>query len=153
MGKKSKQMAPQRERKRKENGRPTAGVFASRQHQSEAEKEEAQGSFRESPCQATDLGNVLVGQILSDCHVLARSPNAHFLRAEAGMISAETNNGGVRRQVNELRRTLAAEWTRSSTLRGLGGRIAVIDARRLKTDWHRGGGGGFATAKGVRHTY
>jgi hypothetical protein len=50
----------------------------------------------------------LVGQILSDCHVLARSPNAHFLRAEA-RISAETNNGGVRREVNELRRALAAE--------------------------------------------
>ena len=36
----------------------------------------------------------MVGQILSDCHVLARSPNAHFFRAEAERISAETNNGG-----------------------------------------------------------
>jgi SET domain-containing protein len=45
MGKNSRQKATQRERMRKENGRPTAGVLASEKHQSEAEKEEAQGSL------------------------------------------------------------------------------------------------------------
>jgi hypothetical protein len=110
MGKKSRQKATQRERKRKENEHPTAGVLASQQPPERGGKGSSAGFFSgESSPQATDLGNVLVGQILSDCHVLARSPNAHFLRAEAERISAETNNGGVRREVNELRRALAAE--------------------------------------------
>ena len=61
------------------------------------------------------------------------------------MISAETNNGGgVRRYVNELRRTLAAEWTRSSTLRGLGGRILYCNTV-IPIDTGDGGGTGSST--------